>query len=57
MDQPPPADVHTFDTDPCECTLTFTSGPKPKQVALGERYIEADNRIKAGPCGITALRR
>jgi hypothetical protein len=50
-------DVHTFDADPRECTLTFTSGPKPRQVALGEVCIAADNSIKAGPCPITALRR
>jgi hypothetical protein len=50
-------DVHTFDTDPLECTLTFMSGPKPKQVALGEVCIDADKSVTAGPCRITALRR
>jgi hypothetical protein len=50
-------DVHTFDTDPRECTLTIMSGAKPKQVLLGEVCIEADMSIKARPCTIAALRR
>src|SRR5262249_17067751 len=50
-------DVHTFDTDPLECTLAFTTGPKPKQVALGDVCIDADKSIKAGPCPIAAQHR